>query len=252
MNFIETKFTEKADKYDKYRPCYSKEAIKFIYEIGIIKKDDKIADIGCGTGILSSALADRNNSVIGVDINIDMLRMAKQRLVRYKNCMLINAPAENTSLDDNSVDCVTVAQAFHWFNKNQFKIECQRILKPDGNVILLWNSTDNKSPINIEISNINERLCERFGGYSSRCEEKADAYDTFFRDNKCNFKLFRNDLLLDENNFIGRNLSRSYAPNENNPNYEGYVYELKKLFIKYKNNERVIVPNDTGCYFGKV
>lgn len=64
--------------------------------------------------------------------------------------------------------CKTVAQAFHWFDRDRFKAECQRILKLDGSVVLLWNSTDNNSPINIEIANINRRLCEKFDGYSSR------------------------------------------------------------------------------------
>ena len=64
--------------------------------------------------------------------------------------------------------CKTVAQAFHWFDRDRFKAKCQRILKLDGSVVLLWNSTDNNSPINIEIANINRRLCEKFDGYSSR------------------------------------------------------------------------------------
>lgn len=106
MEIFETKFTGKADIYDKYRPVYPAEAIEFLYKIGIINQGDRIADIGCGKGILSNALADRNNTVIGIDPNLDMLRIARQRLIDYKNCILIHATAENTSLDDNSVDCV--------------------------------------------------------------------------------------------------------------------------------------------------
>ena len=32
MVFIETKFTGKADNYDRYRPYYPKESIDFLYE----------------------------------------------------------------------------------------------------------------------------------------------------------------------------------------------------------------------------
>lgn len=252
MNEFESKFTGKAAIYDKYRPSYPEEVVDFLYATEIVKEKDKIADIGCGTGILSNILANKNNTIIGVEPNLDMLRMAKQRLINYKNCILIPATAEDTTLDSNSIDCITVAQAFHWFDKEKFKSECQRILKPDGSVVLLWNSTDNNSPINIEIANINKKLCPNFDGYFSRNEETADTYSTFFRDNECRFKLFRNDLSLDEANFIGRSLSRSYAPTEEHSNYDEYVYQLKKVYNQYSNSEKVLIPNNTRCYYGRV
>ena len=58
--------------------------------------------------------------------------MAEQSLKRYPRFQSIKATAENTTLKENSVDLVTVAQAFHWFDKEAFKIECQRIFKTES------------------------------------------------------------------------------------------------------------------------
>ena len=40
---------------------------------------------------------------------------------------------------NNSIDIITAGQAFHWFNLEKTKLEFQRILKPNGWVILIWN-----------------------------------------------------------------------------------------------------------------
>ncbi|CAO3653302.1 unnamed protein product [Cunninghamella echinulata] len=45
----------------------------------------------------------------------------------------------NTGLDDNSLDAVVVAQAFHWFDDIKSLQEFHRILKPGGQLLLIWN-----------------------------------------------------------------------------------------------------------------
>jgi ubiquinone/menaquinone biosynthesis C-methylase UbiE len=50
------------------------------------------------------------------------------------------ATAENTTLPDNSIDLITVGQAFHRFDAELFKKECKRILKKDARVAILYNN----------------------------------------------------------------------------------------------------------------
>lgn len=47
------------------------------------------------------------------------------------------ATAEKSGLDSNSIDLITVAQALHWFDLDQFYPEVRRVLKPEG-VIAVW------------------------------------------------------------------------------------------------------------------
>ena len=51
----------------------------------------------------------------------------------------VKGTAEATTLADGSVDLITAAQAFHWFDRARTRAEFERILKPGGWVALIWN-----------------------------------------------------------------------------------------------------------------
>lgn len=48
------------------------------------------------------------------------------------------APAEDSGLETETVDLVTVAQALHWFDRPRFYAEVGRVLAPGG-VIAVWS-----------------------------------------------------------------------------------------------------------------
>jgi len=134
------KFTGKAALYNKARLSYAKEFVDYLYgKIGF-NSDCTVADIGSGTGIFTKHLLEKGSRVLAVEPNDDMRRYTKINLSHYTNLHTIKGTAENTTLEDESVDFITVAQAFHWFDMLNFRKECSRILKPKGKVILIWNS----------------------------------------------------------------------------------------------------------------
>lgn len=208
-------FTDKANIYAKYRPSYPNEYIEYLLSANELNENQIVADIGSGTGIFSRQLLENGLHVIGVEPNDDMRKMAEQSLKRYPRFQSIKATAEHTTLKENSVDLVTVAQAFHWFNKEAFKIECQRILKQKAHVALVWNSRDGTSPIIKEKADICQKTCPNFKGFSGGIEETPEMFNSFFKDGKYEFKEYQNDLLFDYEGFLGRNLSASYAPKKN-------------------------------------
>ncbi len=248
----EGKFSGKAEIYTKFRPTYPDVFIDYLYsEVGF-NALSVIADIGAGTGIFSGLLAKRDSLVICIEPNDDMMIVAKENLAGFKNCVFVKASAENTTLDDNSVDFITVAQAFHWFDSAKFKIECKRILKNRSKVALIWNSRDNSQDLTIENAKINKKFCPNFKGFAGGSEENPQAYADFFKNGHCDFRVFKNDLLFDKESFIGRNLSGSYAPKKGFENYDEYVEEIQKLFYKYSKNGLLTVNNITRSYIGEV
>jgi len=143
----EERFTDKAELYKKFRPSYPKELLDYLYtQIGF-SKDCIIADIGSGTGIFSRLLIERGSFVYCVEPNEDMRQTAEKELSVYKKFASVNGSDKNTGLQDANVDFITVAQAIHWFDRQMFKSECQRILKPDGKVVLVWNERDYENEI---------------------------------------------------------------------------------------------------------
>ena len=102
-----------------------------------ISEDCVIADIGSGTGIFSRQLLHNGYNVYAVEPNADMRKKAEEMLSEYQGFVSVDGMDSNTNLPDKSMDHVTAAQAFHWFDADAFKKECRRILKPDGKIIIV-------------------------------------------------------------------------------------------------------------------
>lgn len=242
------KFNQKATAYSFGRPTYANTFIDMLYSKQGFNNQSIIADIGSGTGILSKQLLDKGSTVFAVEPNTDMRVMAESKLKSFKNFHSINGTAEHTTLENNSVDFITVAQAFHWFDGISFKKECNRILKPNGKVFLIWNTRDTAADINIQQGMIFKKYCPNFVGFSGGVKENDDRICLFF-DNKFVREEFDNPLQFDREKFIQRSLSSSYSLNNNDQNYNEYLQALNELFDKYSINDVLTIPNKTIAYF---
>lgn len=242
------KFTGKASIYAKTRPAYSKGLIHQLHEM--VVPQAIVADIGSGTGIFSKELLELGCKVYGVEPNEDMRREAEKKLRMYSNFQQVNGAAERTTLPDRSVDLITVAQAFHWFDKEKFKVECHRILHDNGHILLVWNSRVPDHPLVKENEAIFRRYCREFTGFSGGISFDNEGIETFF----CKVEVLKypNNLYVDKQTFIGRNLSASYSLKEEDVEYQSYVNELEELFEKYQKDGILCVPNETIAYFGNL
>jgi ubiquinone/menaquinone biosynthesis C-methylase UbiE len=246
------KFTGKADLYSKYRPRYPKKYINYLVSYNKLTSNNIVVDIGSGTGVLTEQLLDKRLKVIAVEPNDDMRSIAEKRLNNHPKFVSIKGTAENTGLRSKSIDLITVAQAFHWFDKVKFKNECIRILKPNLNVALVWNSRDSSSQMILENAEICKNLCPSFNDFSGGIKEASEEFEQFFRDGKYEYRTFQNDLEYYLDDFVGRNLSASYAPKSTDSNYKEFVKALTELFMKYSKDNKIILPNVIRSYIGKV
>ncbi|KAL0484620.1 hypothetical protein AKO1_003439 [Acrasis kona] len=121
------------EAYAKYRPQYPTEIFDSIKKYHNKNDDTTVADVACGSGQATIELAKHFKNVIGIEPSRPQLDNApKQDNIKY-----VHASAEATSLSDSSVDIVTVAQAFHWFDFEKFYAEVRRITRPDG-TLAVW------------------------------------------------------------------------------------------------------------------
>lgn len=246
------KFSAKAAIYDKYRPRYSKEFIDYIYNNYGITDKSVIADIGAGTGILSEEFLVRNSEVICVEPNIQMLEQARKRLSKYAKVSFINSSAEDTNIFDQSINIIIVGQAFHWFNKIEFLKECKRIIVDNGFVVLAWNISNSSNIVSKEIFDLNSKCIKRYNGYNLRDQENDQEYYDFFLNGEFVSHNFENNLFLNNEEFIGRCLSRSYSPDIGDDNYEEYVDGLNTIFDTYSEKGKIKIINTTKCVIGRV
>lgn len=119
-------FSNQASEYSKFRPTYPPELIEHI--VSFTEKRETALDIATGNGQVAQKLSEYFETVYATDISEKQLLHAKQVL----NVIYKKLPAEKTDFQDQQFDLITVAQAVHWFDFDQFYPEIYRILKPTG------------------------------------------------------------------------------------------------------------------------
>ena len=245
-----SKFNKKAGFYASARPTYAEGFLKKLYSDFGVSDKSVVADIGSGTGIFTRQLLQLGCSVYAVEPNDDMRIEAERELASFKGFHSVNGRAEVTGLNDRSVDFITVAQAFHWFEPVSFKRECARILKPDGKIFLIWNSRDEAAEINVRQYELFGKYCPDFK-IPSKDTTKSDKRISDFFDGKFVYAEFENNLLYDMDKFISRGLSSSYSPKYGTAGYTEFVAELGSLFEEFSSDGIVTVPNKTRIYYNK-
>jgi SAM-dependent methyltransferase len=124
-------FSKQSSEYANYRPTYPKELFFFLSSL---VSDKEIAwDCATGSGQAALELANFFETVIASDASAKQIESAQSK----PNIQYHLFPAEKTTLADNSVHLVTVAQAIHWFDFEKFYLEVKRVLKPGG-IIAVW------------------------------------------------------------------------------------------------------------------
>jgi len=128
-------FGRGADDYVAARPSYPAEALDLL-DLG---PGVDVLDLAAGTGKLTVDLVARGADVVAVEPVGPM----RGRLVDLlPDVDVRDGTAEAIPLADDSVDVVTAAQAFHWFDAPAALAECARVLRPGGLLAMIWNVRD--------------------------------------------------------------------------------------------------------------
>jgi SAM-dependent methyltransferase len=124
-------FSGHASDYARYRPTYPHELISHL--VSLAPAHRLAWDCATGNGQVAAMLSEYFAEVVATDISEKQLQQAVQK----SNILYKVEQAEHSSLPDDSVDLVVVAQAVHWFNFDLFYREVLRVLQPEGVVALL-------------------------------------------------------------------------------------------------------------------
>jgi ubiquinone/menaquinone biosynthesis C-methylase UbiE len=246
------RFSSRVENYIKYRPGYPNGVVETLRSECGLTADSIVADVGSGTGILSEMFLRNGDAVYGIEPNREMREAAERLLKDYPRFRSVAARAEETTLDDASVDFVTAGQAFHWFDREKTRGEFSRILKPRGWVALIWNE---RVTTTTQFLVAYEQLLKDYSTDYEQVDHRRiddEVIRDFFGSDDFWLKQFKNAQVFDYEGVKGRLLSSSYAPEEGLPNYEPMLAELERIFQTYQDEGRIVFEYVTQMYYGQL
>jgi len=245
------RFSARAEDYFKFRPGYPNSIVAVLRDECGLAATSVVADIGSGTGLLTKLFLDNGNQVLGVEPNAEMRRAGERFLLPYRAFRSIAGRAEDTALPPRSVDFIVAGQAFHWFDPLGARVEFDRILRPGGWVVFVWNQLATDAP-----------FVRGYMGLLSRYALDEPVIDHRERDSTASALFFRNTSYrtmmfaqLEELNYEvlqGRLLSFSFTPQSGHPRFDSMLAELRSLFLAHANDGLVTYSRITTMFYGQL
>ena len=144
-----TSFEAAAASYERGRPPYPPQALDWLLPPGA----QRVLDLGAGTGKLTRQLVSRGLDVVAVE-PLEGMRAELSRVL--PGTPVQAGSAEEIPLPDGAVDAVLAAQAWHWVTPEVAAPEVARVLRPGGQLGLVWNERDETVPWVAELGRIIE------------------------------------------------------------------------------------------------
>jgi SAM-dependent methyltransferase len=229
-----TAFSEVAGAYERGRPDYPDDAVRWL--VGEAPVD--VVDLGAGTGKLTRALVALGHRVMPVE-PLDEMRAQLDAAVA--GVVALAGSAESIPVPDASADVVTSAQAFHWFDHARALPEIARVLRPGGRLALVWNSRDDRDPWMARLSVIigNETVSE------TDVVPALDGSGLFGPVDRARFVHVQT---LDRDGLLDLVLSRSYCAKLEPAEREPILDAVVRLYDQTADPDGVRLPYVTECF----
>ena len=243
-------FTTKAADYAAARPRYPAALFERLRASHVLFSAAQVVDVAAGTGLFTGQLLHRGYHVTAIEPNAAMLAVADAALGQYRKYRSIAASAEATTLADGAIDVITAAQAFHWFDVEAVRREWLRVLKPDGRVVLVWNTRPLTDPLQKALDDL---LGEFGGGKQAVLDRRQDLSQVPAFFDAAAYEQFDlgHSQELDREGLISLALSRSAMPDRGTQEGERAAQSLGQLFAQHERGGKVSVAYRTRAFVGR-
>lgn len=243
------RFSSRVEDYKRYRPSYPDALVEYLIGHLGLNGESRVADLGSGTGLFSEKLLQHGLRVFGVEPNREMREASLAELSGYDGFQALDGSAERTGLEDASLDLISAAQAFHWFETDKVRAECERVLKPGGCVALIWNQRDDRRGFARDYESVLREYAVEYAGATHRnFDERAIA--DFFSGYETSRRCFDNSQQLDLAGVKGRLLSSSYVPEPGEKNHRQIMSAIESAFARHARDGVVGFDYETRLYLG--
>jgi SAM-dependent methyltransferase len=242
-------FCGKVADYVASRPDYPAALFDTLAQCGALPAQAEVADVGAGTGLLTQALLLRGHRVVAIEPNDEMRRACDRWLGTQPGYRSLNGRAEAIGLPDRSVDLLTAAQAFHWFDIEPARREALRILRPTGQVALIWNDRVGSDPLQVAL----DAVFAEFGGTrrsAMLAHEDRGEVPVFFGGTLQEHH-FAHEHPLDASGLLSLVFSRSYMPPRDTGAGQRAVQAVHAVFERFADHGHVAMRYRTVLILGR-
>lgn len=244
------RFSDRVADYIRYRPSYPPELLDVLCRHCGLTPNWVVADIGSGTGLLTKLFLENGNRVFAIEPNAAMRAAGEEFLRGFDQFTSREGRAEATGLEAHSVDLVTAGQSFHWFDREQARVEFERILQSGGWVALVWNERLTSSPFLADYEQLLHRYSPDYPKVDHRNVDE-EALAGFFHPGRFRQEVFFMRQQFDWQGVHGRWSSSSYVPAPGQPGHEEMRRELQVIFRRYQQDGLVDWEYKTRVYYGR-
>jgi ubiquinone/menaquinone biosynthesis C-methylase UbiE len=246
------RFSGRVQAYLAYRPRFPREIVPFLREHGALPSGAVVADIGAGTGMLAEIFLEAGHRVLAVEPNAEMLEACRALAAQHPALEAVEGSAEATTLPDASVDLIAVGRAMHWFDWPHAHREFQRILKPDGWVLVATNGhRDSGAPVSNRLS----KILRKWRTDSAEADTRRDFNQRlreFLDTSTWQRTTLHHSMSVDFATLLGYAESLSAIPRPGERGYDGMVAELRAVFDEYQQEGLLMTPLTCNLHLGRL
>jgi ubiquinone/menaquinone biosynthesis C-methylase UbiE len=129
-------FDEIASLYKAARPDYSEALIEDVVSYAGLKPNDKILEVGCGSGQATKSFAKRSFPIVAIDPGPEMLRGARESLADFGNVEFLEATFEAWPAKPGEFRLIIAAQSWHWVSPEVRFVKAAEVLSPEGSLAI--------------------------------------------------------------------------------------------------------------------
>jgi ubiquinone/menaquinone biosynthesis C-methylase UbiE len=132
--------------YARFREGYPDEYFELLRSKFSLSKDDRVLDLGCGTGQIAIPLAGSVKEVVAMDPEPEMIAEGKEQAAvgGVSNIKWLEGGSEDLLIFKEKLGkfkLVTIGTAFHWMDRERTLDELYEIISDDGGIAIAWNDS---------------------------------------------------------------------------------------------------------------
>jgi ubiquinone/menaquinone biosynthesis C-methylase UbiE len=238
--------------YLAYRPRFPREILGFLRGHEALPEDAVVADVGAGTGMLAEIFLEAGHRVIAVEPNGEMLEACRELAAQERALEVVQGSAESTRLPDASVDLIAVGRAMHWLDWPRAHQEFQRILRPDGWLLVATNGhRDSGAAVSNRLSEILRKWRTDSAEADTRRDFKQRLHE-FLDTSSQQRTTLHHSMTVDFATLLGYAESLSAIPRLGEGGYDGMVAELRAVFEEYQRDGKLVTPLVCNLHLGRL